>query len=81
MNEPLLVGDRDERYELAITSRRPIYVRPGIHPDPDPKSQFESIVDMIFASHNRLSGVVAVLAVLAIIFAIVHGAFVHAGAL
>lgn len=31
----LLVGERDERYEIPIASRRPIYIRPGIHLDPD----------------------------------------------
>jgi hypothetical protein len=36
MIDPILVGDRRERYELPIISRRPIYVRPAIHPDPEP---------------------------------------------
>ncbi len=30
----VLTGDRSERYELPIDARRPIYIRPGWHPDP-----------------------------------------------
>jgi hypothetical protein len=29
----ILAGDRDERYELPILSRRPVYVRPAYHID------------------------------------------------
>jgi hypothetical protein len=74
-----LVGDRSERYLLDVDSTREIYVRPGIHPDPEPMSVFESIVHSSFAAIGRLRLDLAlgILCVLAVVFVMVRPALVH----
>jgi hypothetical protein len=79
MNEHLLVGDRAERYPLDVESRLPIYVRPGIHPDPNPTSRFESVVSSSFAAIGRLhlDAAAFVVLLLAALFAVLHGLAPH----